>query len=149
MQEHAADRGRDVSQDAVFLVQFRDPAPRPNLFYRVLDGVNTFLSSGALPDFGSDLDALAAWTRLIVEEAVHCGAAALYGVLVNCDLNGVTHRREGHTPLLWKETLRCRHSWWGAALNMCVYCVYVHFLYIYVYRFQCPKKVFLSTESPC
>ena len=135
MQEHAADRGCDVSQDAVFLVQFRDPAPRPNLFDRVLDGVNTFLSSGALPDFGSDLDALAAWTRLIVEEAAHCGAAARYGVLVNRDLNGVTHRREGHTPLLWKETLRCRHSWWGAALNMCV-CVcivYMCILYIYIY----------------
>ena len=52
--------GRDVSQDAAFVVQFRDPALRPNLFYSVLDGVNTFLSSGALPDFGLDLDFLAA-----------------------------------------------------------------------------------------
>ena len=44
--------------EAVYLIQFRDPSPKPNVFFKMLDALAEFLRSDMLPDFGPDLDTL-------------------------------------------------------------------------------------------
>ncbi|CAE7450416.1 unnamed protein product, partial [Symbiodinium microadriaticum] len=49
--------------EAVYLIQFRDPSPKPNVFFKMLDALAEFLRSDMLPDFGPDLDTLVQLTN--------------------------------------------------------------------------------------